>query len=265
MRSASAQVASPSGLGKRLRDDKVPTQVVRGKLVDLQRNGLIVETDGKQNPIGFNRDTVVELGAKGPREFLTVGAVVAVSGEMQMDGSVTLRDHGWGGIEVYVAGPPKQQVDRGWEMVYTAKAGSPILPFRFVGTVISMDPLVVRPLTNYRQPTLAVEVPGKPLQKLPDIKNRELTIEVPKEDGMIKLNLGERVDLIGSDAQVTATVAFYPNPIAQRVYIERSEPIKRNDVPDDEKAAKGKKGSKNAGKSTKSGKAPAKSNSTAKP
>lgn len=264
-----SQNVSPRGIRNRLRDDNVPTQVIRGKLVDLQRNGIVIDNDGKQLPIGINRDTVVELGAKGPREFLMAGAIVTISGELQTDGSVTLREHGWGGIEVCITGqPPKPQADRRWEVTYTAKAGSPVLPFKFVGTVINLNPFVVKPLSNYRQPTLAIETPGKPLQKLPDIKNRDFTIELPKDEGMIKLNLGERMDLVGADPQVTASVAYYPNPIATRIYIERTEPIKRNDVPEDEngKKGKGQKGTKNAKSSTKSStKPPAKSSSTAKP
>lgn len=253
-----AQNVEARGLGKRLRDDIPPTQVLRGKLVDANRNAILVESEGKQVPLAVGRDTVVELGAKGSREFLTLKSIVAIAGELQMDlKTVSLRERGWEGIEVCVTGqPPKPQADRGYEVTYTAKAGSTSLPFKFVGVVMNLDPLVVKPLSNYRQPTLAVEVPGQPLKKLPDIKNAEFVIEVPKEEGMIKLNLGERLDLVGTDAQVVANVAFLPNPVATRIYIERSEPINLQHVAESDKTAKGvdKKSAKGTKAATKSSK-----------
>src|SRR5688572_23234823 len=76
-----SQNISPRGIGRRLRDDIPNTQAVKGKLVEAQRNGIIIENEGKQIPIGINNDTVVELGAKGPVEFLQIDSIVEITGE----------------------------------------------------------------------------------------------------------------------------------------------------------------------------------------
>ncbi len=237
--------------GRRVDDDVIPTQVVKGTLISLERDGLVVNSDGKELAMAIVRDTRVELGAKGSLDFLVVGAIVEVSGEMTTEGTVLLRERGWEGIEVCVTGqPPTPPVERREEIVYTAPAGSQVIPFKFVGTVINREPLVVRPLSNYPQPRLGVRVPGQPIQKLPEFKNNDLTIETPKEAGTLKLNLGDRIDLLDEGSQATVNVAFNPNPVAVRVYIERNEPFKKDQIPDDKKENKDKKSGKNTKKTT---------------
>jgi len=236
--------------GRRVDDKPIPTQVVRGKLLSLERNGILVESEGKRVPIAINRDTRVELGAKGSLDFLEAGAIVEISGEFTQQGTVTLRERGWEGIEVCVTGqPPPRPVERGNEIVYTATAGSTVIPFKFVGTVINREPLVVRPLSNYPQPRLGIQQPGKPVQKLPEIKNKDLQVETPKGEGMLRLNLGNRLDLLGEGAEATVNVALVPAPVATRIYVERAEPFSRDQVPAEKKDDKGK-GPK-AGKSDK--------------
>ena len=219
---AAALASTAAAQGRYLQTQRnVQTKTVEGEVKAVQGPRVIVDVDGQTGPIPVDRNTQLNVTARGDAGFLTPGAVVVVSGTLRPDGTVA---GGW-----FTLHPNAQET----VTPTTRKVNAADPQVTVAGRLVSLEPFVIRtidPIAVVRpdETNVGAFAPGGIDVSTAGAKS-DLTLTVKLRDGKpkdVSMNLGSALALV--EPGDTASMTFREdNPrAAWRVSIRKAEPMK---------------------------------------